>query len=309
MALYLSETTSIIFKTMPYLFLRAAAYLAFGIAFGAYWVLIFFMGRALAGIHPNIEFFVWIIGLLVSFPIIRLVREYLLYLIKTGHVAVIATLAMKGNLPEGVGQIEFGKKMVTDHFKQSSSLFVVDRLIHGVIHALNGMMMGLTSFMSGIPGMDGLRKIMRTILYFSLTYIDEAILARHFLNPQQSIWENSRKGIILYAQIWKSIFVTAIITGLLSLVSLPILLFMTVGPALAASVGHPAQRWLFVIFGIIAAWILKVIFLEPFTLTQMVIVYLKGTASLQPNAEWEQKIQNLSSKFREIQEKARSQPI
>lgn len=304
MALYLTETTSIVFKTLPFLILRAVVYLLFGALLAIYFGIIYLLGHAVSAISPNAEVIAWGLGLLVSFPIMRLIREYILYIVKAGHVAVISTLATQGKLPEGMGQIAYGKKLVTDNFKNSSILFLVDRLVHGVIRTLTRLMMGLTDFLSGVPGIGGLRKIMHGILYFSFTYIDEAILARKFIHPQETAWEAARKGLILYAQIWKSILLTAFFTGLIALISLPFFLILTVGPALGAAALEPQKKWLFITIGAIAGFVLKAALVDPFTMTQMIVVYLKETAGLQPNPEWEQKLEAASSQFAQIKKKA-----
>ncbi len=308
MALYLGETVSIVFKTLPFLILRAAVYLLFGVLLVIYFGIIYLVGRAVSEISPNAEVIAWGLGLLVSFPLTRLAREYILYLVKAGHVAVISALATQGKLPEGMGQIAYGKKLVTENFKNSSVLFLVDRMVHGVIRVLTRLMMGLTDFLSGVPGIDGLRKIMHAILYFSFTYIDEAILARKFIHPEETAWKSAHQGLILYAQIWRSILLTALFTGLVALISLPIFLVLTIGPALGAAALEPQKKWLFITMGIIAGFVLKAVLVDPFTMTQMIVVYLKETAGLQPNPEWEQKIEAASSKFVQIKKNALTIP-
>ncbi|QQR81594.1 MAG: hypothetical protein IPJ69_05650 [Deltaproteobacteria bacterium] len=277
MSLYLNETTSIVFKTIPYIIMRAAIYLAFGVAFMIYFFLVFLMGRAFSGIAPQAEGIIWFLGLVVSFPLTKLAREYLLYLVKAGHVAVISQLVTEGKLPDGVNQVSYGKSLVVQHFKQSSILFLLDRTIHGVITALSAFMMRMTDFLSAVPGIDGLRKLIRGILYFSLSYVDEAILARYFVKPTPNPWINAREGIVLYAQAWKSFLSAALVAGFISIISFPLFLIITLAPALAASIGHAQERWLYVMIGVIAAWLLKSILIEPFTLTLMIVTYLKET--------------------------------
>ncbi len=308
MALYLSETVSIVSKTIPYILMRAAVYTAFGVALMIYFLLVFLVGRAFSEIAPQAEGAVWLLGLVVSFPLTKLTREYLLYLVKAGHVAVIARLLTEGSLPKGMNQVAYGKGLVVAHFKQSSLLFLIDRTIHGVIAALSAFLMRMTDFVAGIPGIDGLRKIVRGLLYFSLSYVDEAILARYFVDPTPNPWDNARQGIVLYAQAWKSFFGAALLAGVVSVVSFPLFLILTLAPAFAASIGHGQERWLYVTIGAIGAWLLKAILVEPFTLTLMVVTYLKETKGLVPNAEWERKIAAFSSKFRGIQEKASLAP-
>jgi hypothetical protein len=51
----------------------------------------------------------------------------------------------------------------------------------------------------------------------SLTYIDEAILARTYVTGERNIWESARQGIILYGMNWKPILKTAVVTALIKL--------------------------------------------------------------------------------------------
>lgn len=47
---------------------------------------------------------------------IRFAERYFLYMVKVGHIAVITELLRNGNVPEGKGQLAYGKDMVKENF-------------------------------------------------------------------------------------------------------------------------------------------------------------------------------------------------
>lgn len=304
MSLYFGQATSLTLKTLPYIFLRFGIYSLFGLLFCVYWVIIYFIGQAFGSMHENARVIIWIVAFLLPFPLMRFIREYLLYIVKAGHVAVLAELAMKGKLPEGVGQIQWGKQKVQKTFKEASALFLVDRLVAGVIRAINGMMWRIGGLFSGIPGMQGLVKLANTVLRFSLTYVDEAILARNFVMEKESIWESSRIGLILYAQIWRQVLGTAVFLGLTAIVSYGFLAFLFVVPALGMAQAFPGAKFVFVMGALIFAGVVKLALFDPWTLSNMILTYLNETKNLVPNKEWETKLEALSGKFKQIQQKA-----
>ena len=65
------------------------------------------------------------------------VREYLLYLVKAGHIAVLVELFEGRELPAGRSQIDYAQSIVRERFGESSVLFGVDQLIKGILKAFN----------------------------------------------------------------------------------------------------------------------------------------------------------------------------
>lgn len=307
MPLYVGQASSILFRTLPYVVLRMLLYFAFGVVFLLYWIVVYFIGQGAAHIHDVARVVVWIVAFLLPFPMIKLFREYFLYVVKAGHVAVIAQLAFKGSLPEGTNQIQWGKDQVTKRFKETSVLFVVDRLVNGVIRSVNGMMQGIGNLFSGIPGMEGLVKFAQVVLRFSLTYVDEAVLARNFLRDGEPVWESAKTGLVLYAQCWKEILKTAFLLGFMSIASYGILLILFLIPAFAFGKGHSNFLIVWIIAAFVFAAVVKLAFFDPFALTNMILLYVKETEGKVPDPGWEQKLESVSGKFKEIKQKALAQ--
>src|SRR5215470_2900194 len=58
-------------------------------------------------------------------------REYILYLMKAAHIAVLVEVYDSKPVPGGQGQIAYGANFVKAHFAEASVLFGVDQLIKG----------------------------------------------------------------------------------------------------------------------------------------------------------------------------------
>ncbi|TIV05161.1 MAG: hypothetical protein E5V94_14365, partial [Mesorhizobium sp.] len=66
------------------------------------------------------------------------IREYILYVLKAGHIAVMVHLIDGHDVPDGQGQIAYAKEVVSQRFAGANILFVVDQLVKGAIRAITG---------------------------------------------------------------------------------------------------------------------------------------------------------------------------
>jgi len=304
MSLPIGKATAITFKTIPYIFLRFFVYFLFGLGILLYGLFIYWIGQAAAHLHENARVVVWVLGFIVSFPITRLLREYVLYVIKAGHVAVITEFATVGHLPEGQSQINWGKDQVTKTFKEVSILFVMDRLVVGVIRSINAMMQRVGSMFSAIPGMETIAKFAGLVLRFSLTYVDEAILARNFKMKNESVWESAKKGLVLYAQSWQEILKTALFLGAVAFFSYVFLVILFLIPLWGISTAYSHYQWVFVLAAFVFAGVLKLAFFDPWAMTILILTYLEATEGKVADPAWEEKLQGLSSSFQKIRDRA-----
>lgn len=301
---YFGQALKITFQTLPYILLRLGIYLLFGVAFCLYWLFVYYVGQGAAAIHPNVRIVVWILAFILPFPFVRLFREYFLYVVKIGHVAVITQLALHGSLPDGVSQISWGKEKVMHRFKETSILFVVDRLVSGVIRSINGIMQGVGNVFSGVPGLSSLVGFAKIVVRFSLTYVDESVMARNFMKEEETVWQSAKSGVVLYAQSWQEVLKTALGLGLAAITSYGILAILFLIPFMGMSAAYPKLKFVFILFALIFAGVVKLALFDPWALTTMILVYINETKDKVPDRGWEEKLSGVSKKFRELQTKA-----
>jgi hypothetical protein len=231
-------------------------------------------------------------------------REYLLYLVKAGHIAVLVKLMDGEQLPTGKGQIAYAQGVVRERFAEASSLFLMDQIVKGVLRAVNGMLMTI-AFLLPIPGLDGLMRLVRRVLTLSLTYVDEIILAYNLRTHSDNPWASSKDALILYAQNYKGMLKNALFLMLIQYGLALVIFLVIVGPvaALASLLSQGLAAWS-VVIAIVFAWSFKAALLEPFAIAALMQAYFKIIEGQKPNPDWDEKLTGLSARFRELKDKA-----
>ena len=303
----LGEIVSLLLKTMPFLIFRFLIYFGITLAY----VLITGVGAGIGygvgtiGGEPEAGgLYGGLIGFGVAGAIMYFIREYLLYLVKAGHIAVLVELMEGRTLPDGKGQIDYAQGIVRERFAESSILFGIDQLIKGVLKAFNRVFFTITNFLP-IPGIQGIAKFINTIVNLSLTYLDEVILAYNIKVKSDNPWETSRTALVLYAQNYKAFLKNAfwlafVIWGLTFLVFLLVLAPVAGLVSLFPGSAGP----LALIIAVVFAWGIKQAVIEPVGMTALMQVFFRVTEGQQPNPEWEGKLDGASKKFSKFKDKA-----
>jgi len=258
----IGRTLGIMFRTLPFIVLRLIVYFgitaAYVVATGACAGIGYGVGNILADGGPEAMAF-W--GGIVGFGLVSLalywMREYILYVVKAGHIAVMVQLIDGRDVPGGQGQIAYARQVVTQRFAEANMLFVMDQLVKGAIGAITGLIGGIAAFLP-IPGLQGIASFINTVIRLSLTYVDEIILGYNIRLDSRNPYETARQGVVLYAQngvtLVKNAIWLAVIMWVLAIV---VFLFMLT-PAAAILYYMPGALagWSFVL-AIILAWAVK----------------------------------------------------
>lgn len=304
----LGEIFGLLTRTAPFLVFRFLIYFAITLAY----VLITGIG---AGIGYGIGSIggspetggLWggISGFTITGIVMYFLREYLLYMVKAGHIAVLVELMEGKELPGGRGQIDYAQSIVRERFAESSVLFALDQLIKGVLKAFNRVFFTIANFIP-IPGIQGIAKFINTVVNLSLTYLDEVILAHNMRTRSDNPWAGGRTALILYAQNYKAFLKNAFWLAFI-VWGLTFLVFLIILAPVAGLVGlFPGSAGpLTLVIALVFAWGVKQAVIEPIGMTALMQVFFKVTAGQQPNPEWEAKLENVSKKFGEMGRKAK----
>lgn len=303
----LSNAVGAMQKTLPFVLFRMAIYLGITIAYIIATGLGAGIGYGLTAFGQNPGSGAGLGGLIgfgaVS-GVLYWAREYLLYMVKAGHIAVLVEILDGKALPENQGQIAYAQGVIQQRFKETSLLFGLDQLIKGILHAANRMLLGLTSWLP-IPGLDNLVSLVNKVLDMSLTYVDEVIIAYNLRIKSDNPWQSSQDALVLYAQNYKVLLKNAVFL-MLFMYGLSFLVFLVflapVGALMGLFPGH-IGGWSFII-ALVMAWSVKAALLEPIAIHALMQVYFKTIEGQTPNPEWRDKLSSASSQFRELGEKA-----
>jgi hypothetical protein len=302
--LYLGEAIGLLMKTTPILWVRLGSYALLGLGLLVYFAVVGGIAWLLAQLWGFLGLIVLIAAFGGAFGIVKWVTRYYFYLLKAAHAAVMTEFIVHGQGPEG-SQIAFGKQQVTDRFKDTSIMFGIDQLLDGIVKAFNRSFARMVDFLP-IPGMDSLTAFIERVSKFATTYIDEAILTRAYKEDEPNVWQVAQDGVILYAQCWKPILANAVVLTLLSYVEFFVFLVILGVPALAVAAVIPALNVALGISVLVGAWMLKLALADAFAMAATLLAYHRSTEGLEPDPEWQGRLEQVSDQFRELKEKAQS---
>ncbi len=296
-------------RTLPFILLRMAVY--FGITLG--YVLVTGTGAGIGwgiGGFGNDEFRAgstfWggIAGFGIFGAVMYWAREYILYIVKAGHIAVLVELIDGKPMPQGRGQIGHAAAVVRQRFPQASVLFVMDQLIRGVIRAVSGLARGILTVLP-VPGARQVGAILSAFLRVAVGFVDEVILAHAIRTRSDNAWGSAREALVLYGQNWKVMLKNAAWLAIF-VYGLGFLVFLVMLAPAALVVYLMPGAWAAggVVFALLFAWSVKAALLEPFALACMMQVFFKTIEGQQPNPEWDARLEQMSGKFRKLKDRA-----
>ncbi|MBU2980621.1 hypothetical protein KO498_02225 [Lentibacter algarum] len=301
----IATALGLIRKTMPFLVFRIAVYFGIAVAY----VLVTGTGAGIGygiGGFGDAEFrassTAWGggIGFAATAGVLYLMREYILYIVKAGHIAVMVEALDGRDLPDGKGQIAYARDIVTERFGEASVLFGIDQMIKGVVRAITGLVQGLLSILP-IPGLDKIMGLVRAYLKLAVGLVDEVILAHGLRTRAENPYASAKEALVLYGQNAKPMMINAAWLTLFTW-GLSIVVFLVMLAPAAAVVYIMPGAWAAggVVFALLFAWAVKVAVIEPFAIACLLQAFFKVTDGQVPNPEWEAKLEAASNKFSKL---------
>ncbi|MDR3331659.1 MAG: zinc ribbon domain-containing protein, partial [Synergistaceae bacterium] len=233
--------------------------------------------------------------------------HYVGYLVKAGHIAVIAEAAATGRIPDD--QVAYGKMMVTGRFATSNIYFAVDKLVGGAVKQLQGYLQKVGNALDFVPGMDTVVKVGKLFIDISLGYVDECCLGYTFQKRDQGAFRSAADGVVIYAQNWKKLLRGAAKTTLIVvilLVVITLVVFILLG-LLCKLLGLPG--YIAFLIACLIALTIKYAFIDSYILVNMMVEYMEAVPSTVLAFDLYGKLSAVSSKFKELYEKGRGEVV
>ena len=272
-----------------------ASALLFGALMGLAWL---FKSEGVAAIM----FLVW----LGAFGVLRLIiMHYLGYMLQAGHIAVIAEAVTTGHIP--ADQMAYGKKMVLDRFAVSSVYFVVDKLVSGAVKQIQRSIGKLGHAFDFIPGMKTVAGLAQFFVELSLGYVDECCLGYTFYKKEQDVYKSAADGVVIYAQNWKTLLVSAAKTMVMVIVAVAavtLVLFLVLG-LLFRAFAWPGEAAF--VLALLIALAIKFAFIDSFILTRTMVAYMDAAPTTVISYDLYGKLSDLSPKFKELWHKGQQE--
>ncbi len=289
------NTKNLFMKTLPFVWAKLILGLAFLLVCAVLGGICIGLGLLFGDSGAVIMFFIWC----GAIGIIRFaMMHYFGYLIKAGHIAVIAEACMTGKVPSD--QVEFGKTAVKERFATSNIYFAVDKLVSGAVKQIQRGIEKLGNALDFIPGMDAVSGLAQFFIGISLGYIDECCLGWTFCRKEDSAYKSAADGVVIYAQNWKPLLKAAALTMLKTLLlSVLAVIVIFVPTALIFRL----FKWNLFIAFIVACfltWVAKFAFMDSYIMVKMMTAYMKVAPTTVITFDLYGKLSKLSGSFKEL---------
>lgn len=305
----IGQALGLMLRTMPFIVFRIIVYAGIAVAY----VLVTGVGAGVGwgiGAFGDDEFrgaaIFWggAIGFGLTAGVLYFLREYILYIVKAGHIAVLVELIDGRPIPNGREQISYAAEAVKSRFVETSVLFAIDQLVKGVLGAIVGIVQGIASLLP-IPGLQNIVGVIRAFLRIAIGFVDEVILAYAIRTNSSNPWASAQTALVLYGQNYQVMLKNAawltLITYGLALVVFLVMLAPAAAVVYLIPGGWSAGGF---VFALIFAWAVKAALIEPFAIACMMQVFFRTIVGQSPDPAWDQRLSDASRKFGELKDKA-----
>lgn len=257
------------------------------------------MGISLLFASEGVFFIMFLIWLGLIGGVNFFINHYVGYLVRAGHIAVVAETFKTGRVPSNC--VAVGKDMVKKRFATSNAYFALDKLVGGAIKQLQRTLGRITdSLLGSLPGADSVKSATNFFLDISLGYIDECCLAYTFYKDEQNAYKSACDGVVIYAQNWKALLKNSAMTALTVIVTMlvvTLVAFVTFG-GLFKILGW--NGFVAFVLAVMLAATIKYAFVDSWMTIKMMHGYMEVAPSTQITFDLYSKLSNLSGKFKQL---------
>jgi len=295
-------------KTLP--FAWAKLWLGLATVLISIIILAILLGIAFLFNNGGVFFLMILIWIGATKVVSFILNNYIGYLVKAGHIAVITEAVVTGRVPEN--QIAYGKQMVKERFLTSNIYFVIDKLVAAAVRQLQRVVQKLGNLTSFVPGMNYVTKIVNLFISIALGYIDECCLGYTFLKKEQGACKSAADGVVIYWQNWKTLLKDAAKTTLIVIIAVvvtTVVLYLLFGVVVALITPNGWVRFGAFLVAALISWVVKTAFIDSYILVKMMVSYMEVAPSTVITFDLYDKLCGLSSKFKELFTKGKAEPV
>ena len=295
----------IYFKTMKFVWLKLAIGAAGVLATGLTGGILALIGSLFSS---TAALLLGLFGLLIGIGIWYGLSHYFGYMIKAGHVAVVACALSTGALPEN--QTEWAKQAVKSRFATANVYYVLDGLVNGAVSQLRKAVNLVAELLSSVPGISSAKTFADQLVSTVLGNVDECCLGWCFAHPELGSFHASCDGVSIFFQNSRHLLKAGVKLSLVVLGITGAAGFLTAIIAIALFHKTAAACIIALIVGISLVYACKAAFLNSYSMIHMMAAYMEVAPRTELSYDLYAKLCGLSTKFRTLFDRAReeSQP-
>ena len=304
----LGRVASLVLRTYPFMLIRAAVYfgisaavvVAAGGGAGIGWAF-----GAVGGPGARMPGAFW--GALAGFAFVVLMlwwlREYILFLVRAGHVAAFLLTIEEREPTAAQGQVGQALALVQQRFREADTLLAVERCLQGSIASLVSALDPIGKFLPAEARV--LSKPINTALAAAMGFLADVVLAKPLSTRRGNVWSEARDSIVLLAQARRVTMTSALQHAAAAWAVTVIVFLLAIAPASAFAQSHLSGVGpITLLFAAVFAWSFKRAIVDPFAIASMMQIYLQSVAGQRPDPAWDTTLTDASEDFRELKARA-----
>jgi hypothetical protein len=304
----IGRSATLVLRTYPFMLIRAAVYLGIsaavvvaaggGAGFG--WAI-----GAIGGVSGRAPGAFW--GAIAGCALVALMlwwlREYILFLVRAGHVAAMLFAADELPAPAAQGKVGQALALVQQRFREIGTLFSIERCLHGSLATFVAIFDPAAKVLPA--EVRSLAGPVNATLGASLGFLTDVVLAKPLSTKRGNAWSEARDGVLLLAQTRDVTMRNALQLAAISWSVTFVIFLVALVPASSFALALPNGAGpITLLFAGVFAWSCKQAFIEPFVVGSMLQVYFRAIAGQRPDPGWDASLTDASEQFRELKARA-----
>lgn len=241
-------------------------------------------------------------GMVGIIVIYKAIYHYIGYLVKAGHVAVIAMALTEGKIPEHPYQT--GKEIVKSRFLETNVFFVIDRLISGAVSQIQNVLSRLNNLTGNNTIVNAIVAVVQIFISIVLEYVDECCLAYIFYKKDENPFKCAADGVVIYFKNWKNLLKNALWLTLFVIVATLLACIIPVGALYLLFDSLGFEVWVAVILGVMIAFVIKVAFIDSYMLIKVMQNYMLTAPTTEITFDLYEELCKMSKKFTKLFKKS-----
>lgn len=305
------SSSVLLLKTLPYALARFGVLLAVSVGTVLWYVLTFGGAAFIAERVPLLAYGWMLFGVGAWGYAYWFLVRYFLYLLKSGHIAVLTELITYGQIQNGQeGMFQYGKRVVKERFGEVNAMFALDAIVKAVVGVFNGTLNWVANLLP-IPGLRSVTQLVSTVVRAATSYIDETLFSYSLARGDENKWRSAQDGLVYYAQNHEAILKTSIWIVLLDWALTGVLWFVCLGFAGALAWMLPPGglgQFGVLLLAVLVGANLRSAFLKPLFLVMIMTKFHVSIQNQPINLEWDARLSSVSAKFRELKAQVAGAP-
>ena len=223
------------------------------------------------------------------------------YLIRAGHIAVIAEYAKTGEIPEH--QVKHGLRKVKEKFPTTSIYFLVHNLVKNSVKDIQRLFIKTLDDISIFLHLSMIQSVSTLFMNVWLGSVDDCCLGYTYINPKQGAAQSACDGVVLYAANCKEMMKCAASTMGLAVVMCMLLVVIPIAVAMIHLLSiEVLSVWSLAIclFAFYAATAVKRAVIDSMTVCRMVLKFSECAENTELTSEYYSELKAASVKFRHL---------